>query len=1302
MDVGSWGAASSRAIVRMRIFAGFWCALLLAGLACLGASKSASAQASICAEVKIQINQRVSFERQAFDAMLRIRNGLEGVQVERIDVNLTFKDLDEVESSSKFFHRLDTSAGITGSVEDGTGIVAASTTGEAHWLIIPTAGAGGASGKDYQIGATVTYRMTGETSDRTVNVIPEIVTVRPQPTLTLDYFLPGYVYADDPLTPETEPTIPFTLGVRISNTGYGVAARTTIESAQPEIVENDQGLLIDFRIIGGYVDDQPAQPSLQIDFGDIAPGQSRMGRWLMTTTLSGQFFGFEAEYTHADDLGGELTSLIEAVTPHLLTHDVLMVRPGRDSVRDFLAQAIDAADTDTYRVYESDGAVAEVVQQFAPTFTGSTLSFPAQLGSPLYARKQIGFDGQGREVSAVRTDTGRAVPPENIWFSKRRDATGDGWVYFLNVFESDAACNGGTCTYELTYDGAPSESSLAGMVYEDLNANGLRDAGEQGLAEVAVSLTGGDAPLTVTTAADGSFAFAGLSAATYALTVGAVPDHYDGVATIGTAGGSSSGAMISGIVLTSDTQASGYGFAKVPVVAQAEADLAIDRWVASTNSPRVNETFTLTLQVSNLGPDVADVDAGVALPSTLQVLSANASAGTFNSATGHWALGEVDPSTSGRNTLTLEVRATDEGAIALAASVSSVDASVLDPNAANNSASVSLDVQAATNVRVTPSFARESRILMLFGCAHVISGGGASQCDTDRGALEGYLAARSVEYLIVQSAADFRDELRSGRWNVHWIHNGAASIDESVREEIGLAVLRGDSLIVDGAHDAGSATLDGWIGATRTGLRPQAAPETITFVPNDDLDFSGLTVSGNRQAYQVTTGTMLAKYPDNGPAIVLGLYGEGRAWLFTYDLANSLSGNNAYVPFFEQIATATRPPIPENFTTDAYVPVDLKLENLGGAVEVDETFSVPSGARILRAQPAPTQAGAQQVTWRKSLAVSEMFDARVGLRTPTVGVSSVAVDVKEAGTPGPSLAHQELALSVIVTGKRIAILEDSISSLEVSDTADILNRDEALANVESADLARADGQITDALSHLLNANASLTQIVGVDTTELRIGLARLLQAIEREWYLALSTCSAASAPPVSDPGFSFMPFAANEGLSMRETRPGGFDWRLGADTGTTGAYAGIVQNLTDDLLYQWFLSYDGSGNGTLSLQTGTTLVNSVTYTAPAGRLLRRGNGLRLSIEALGGTSQTSITTGMTSLENAPFSDTIAATATATTANASLYYYGEALRDGFQAAGTIRVKRPSGAQFNPPLRLSFLIRAGSLSCKNLER
>lgn len=132
--------------------------------------------------------------------------------------------------------------------------------GVARWLIIPSASAGGesAAGQVYRVGARVTYRIGDE--DRSVEVVPETITVRPQPRLRLDYFLAGDVYSDDPFTPDVEPPEPFTFGVRVRNAGAGPARKLRIESAQPRIVENDQGLLVDFRILGGRVDDAAAAP----------------------------------------------------------------------------------------------------------------------------------------------------------------------------------------------------------------------------------------------------------------------------------------------------------------------------------------------------------------------------------------------------------------------------------------------------------------------------------------------------------------------------------------------------------------------------------------------------------------------------------------------------------------------------------------------------------------------------------------------------------------------------------------------------------------------------------------------------------------------------------------------------------------------------------------------------------------------------------------------------------------------------------------------------------------------------------
>ena len=81
------------------------------------------------------------------------------------------------------------------------------------------------------------------------------------PKLYLDYFLPYEVYGDDAFTIETEPPVPFSLGVRVANKGFGTAWNLKIDSAQPEITANEQGLLVNFEITGSEVNGKSAKAS---------------------------------------------------------------------------------------------------------------------------------------------------------------------------------------------------------------------------------------------------------------------------------------------------------------------------------------------------------------------------------------------------------------------------------------------------------------------------------------------------------------------------------------------------------------------------------------------------------------------------------------------------------------------------------------------------------------------------------------------------------------------------------------------------------------------------------------------------------------------------------------------------------------------------------------------------------------------------------------------------------------------------------------------------------------------------------
>ena len=403
---------------------------------------------SVCAVVKIEIQQELTLERQAFDAVMKINNGLDTLPIENVAVNVTFADeagnsvlasSDPNSTDAKFFIRIDSMTGITD--VSGGGVIQPLQTAEVHWLIIPAPGSANdiPSGTLYYVGASLSYTLGGE--EQTTVVTPDFIYVKPLPLLTLDYFLTQDVFADDPFTAPIEPSEPFTLGVRVQNNGGATARNVKIDSAQPEIIENEQGLLINFLIIGSSVNDQPATSSLLINLGDVNPNESTVGRWDMLTTLEGKFTDFTATFSHADDLGGELTSIIDAANTHFLVRNVLVDAPGRDSVRDFLA-----LDGDTLRVYESDSVDTVVTDQSTsasfPLLSTNGVETIHALNAPvtaglMYVKLNDPYNGFKVIKEVIRSD-GKRLPLDNVWFSKKKDVVTKVRSYFINLFDNNS------------------------------------------------------------------------------------------------------------------------------------------------------------------------------------------------------------------------------------------------------------------------------------------------------------------------------------------------------------------------------------------------------------------------------------------------------------------------------------------------------------------------------------------------------------------------------------------------------------------------------------------------------------------------------------------------------------------------------------------------------------------------------------------------------------------------------------------------------------------------------------------------
>ncbi len=482
--------------------------LLLAGLLLLPVSTLA--EEALCAEVKIEILQEMTLERQGFEAVMRITNSLDIFPLEDVSVTINFADADgnavtatsdTNASDAEFFIRLDSSYRVTelqegenGAVLDGR--IAQNTTSEIRWLIIPTGTAAGQKedGELYFVGAALSYTYGGK--EETVQVAPDSIVVKPQPALALDYFLTQEVFGDDAFTAEIEPPEPYVLGIRIRNNGFGAAKNVELESAQPTIVENEQGLAIDFSITGSFVENKPAQPTLLLNFGEIAPQDIVAGRWIMESSLSGEFTAFTASFTHANELGGEVTSLLQSTDAHFLQHNVTVDLPGRDSVQDFLA----TVQGQLYVLESEPTGLSDVFcQHCAPVSSQSGIlgSFQSNGSRVLTTAAASGFvhikladPNVGSKVlnRVVRSD-GKVLSADNVWLSKSRADDKRSFNHFINIFDSSP-----TAAYTLYF--ADSAALPQPPVIQAINDRTANEGGQVGFIVQASDPNGTTPTLT--------------------------------------------------------------------------------------------------------------------------------------------------------------------------------------------------------------------------------------------------------------------------------------------------------------------------------------------------------------------------------------------------------------------------------------------------------------------------------------------------------------------------------------------------------------------------------------------------------------------------------------------------------------------------------------------------------------------------------------------------------------------------------------------------------------------------------------
>ena len=401
----------------------------------------------VCAVIRIRILQELALTREAFQARLEIDNQ-EVSPLRQIQVEIVITDTETGDrATNRFSIGNGTQSGSLTVADDGW-LLPSSLSGSIEWLLIPYSEAAPESEHVYDIGGSFSYVVGSETI--MVPLSPTPITVQPDPSLLVHYFLESRVLGDDPFTEVVEPSIPFTLGVAVKNAGYGTAYNLQITSGQPEIFDNEKDLLINFMIIGATLGNMDSSSSLTVMFGDITPNTTVVARWYMVSSLQGEFTSYSATFENRNPLGDPKLSLLDELRTHKLVKNVMMYSPEEDDgVLDFLVN--DRYDSSAYpdALYSS-----RTLQQYNVT-VGSihSISVSSDNESTLVsieatctATGWIYFryeDTQGilrqtaasLNVTKLERNQSITIPPENSWITVDQDPMTEAETFYLHIVD---------------------------------------------------------------------------------------------------------------------------------------------------------------------------------------------------------------------------------------------------------------------------------------------------------------------------------------------------------------------------------------------------------------------------------------------------------------------------------------------------------------------------------------------------------------------------------------------------------------------------------------------------------------------------------------------------------------------------------------------------------------------------------------------------------------------------------------------------------------------------------------------------
>lgn len=420
---------------------------------------------SICSSITLGFKQKMVMTREAFRGTLTVNNGDASIPMKDFKLNLEVRDKNgKLASTREFQINAESLEGFKGETDLASSwSLGGGQTGIATVLFIPSKFAAPTEPIEYSFGGSFSYTdpYTGLTVTRELN--PVTLTVNPSPVLNLTYFLQRDVIGDDPLTETIEPTEEAEFSLLIHNVGYGDATNIRMQTKQPEVIENDKGLVSDFEMVSSELNGEEKTlalgSSVSTEFGDIKPNDTAYAQWWFKNNLLGHFNKYDVSVNHVSSYGNPDLSLLNEVTIHELIRSLEGERKGKKLIG-FMTNDIEDTNDTPDMIYLSNGEKEEVYPAIGLVLKKVSENKYILTVNPGHQGWNYGniLDptyGVSKIMSIVRKSDGKSVSLRNIWQTDRTLRDGKDPLYENRIHFADELLSGATEEYELTFSPAP-------------------------------------------------------------------------------------------------------------------------------------------------------------------------------------------------------------------------------------------------------------------------------------------------------------------------------------------------------------------------------------------------------------------------------------------------------------------------------------------------------------------------------------------------------------------------------------------------------------------------------------------------------------------------------------------------------------------------------------------------------------------------------------------------------------------------------------------------------------------------------